>query len=203
MSGLNISPGSTDRATIVGMTGSGKTTLVRALLAVRAYVVVLDMKGLIRWAGYERHETLQSLIQSKHPRLVYAPNYIEMQDWDTIDRFFEWIYRRRNTTLYVDEVYSVCRNNKIPFYYNAVLTRGREKKISVLSAVQRPKMIPITILSESEHFYLFRLQIRDDRKRVQEITGVDEARLEGLEKYQFFYANASGDVKGPLRLRIS
>ena len=188
---------------IVGMTGSGKTTLAKALLAVRDYVVVLDMKGLISWGGYKRVTTLAEAMNERDARkIVYAPNHIELQSPATIDKFFRWIFERRNTTLYVDEVYAVCHKGQIPFHYNAVLTRGRERNISTISSVQRPKQIPQTILSESEYHYIFKLLMPQDRQRMNDVIGVSAEEIERLEKYQFLFATAAGDKMGPLKLAV-
>jgi adenylate kinase family enzyme len=200
---VNIAPLYGERAVIVGMTGSGKTTLARELLRSRQYVVVYDSKGLLRWSEYKRVTSLFELTQSKSPKLLYAPVHSELIDVEIIDKFFLWIYQRMNTTVYVDEVYSVTNRGEIPTYYHAILTRGRELGISTFSSTQRPKQIPQVILSESECYYVFRLLLPQDRQRVKEILPVTTDDIQQLKKHEFLYGNADGSIIGPLRLRLN
>lgn len=200
---IYIAPGLTDRANLVGMTGSGKTYLAEELLKSRPYVVVHDSKGRINWRGYTRYTTLAGVVKAGdagETRIIYAPDHNELVDAQKIAAFFQWIFYRQNTTVYVDEVYAVCDGNQIPHYYHACLTRGREIGISVFSSTQRPKQIPQAILSESEHYYIFRLQLPQDRLKIREIVPISESQLLSLKKFQFYYCTADGDNIGPLRL---
>ncbi len=201
--GQSIAPQRTDRAVFIGQTGSGKTTLARVVLANRPFVIVYDAKGLLNWNDYERHVTLITLVKSKEPRLIYAPVAEELRDWDFIEAFFHFVYRRRHTTLYIDEVYGVTKRDEIPPSYHACLTRGRELGISTFSATQRPMLIPQTVLSESEHYYVFKLLLPQDKKKVREVIGIQENAINGLSKYQFYYANNEGLIRGPLQLNLN
>lgn len=199
---VNIAPSIADRAVMVGMTGSGKTTLAYQLLRVRPYVVVFDAKGLIHWPGFFRYTEFNQLTQSKFPRLIYAPNHKEITDTAIHEKFFSWIYHRENTTVYVDEVYAITNKNELPHYYHAILTRGRELNISTFSSTQRPKMIPQVILSESEHYYIFRLLLPQDRQKMREILPISEVQQMRLKKHCFMYGNAEGTIVGPLKLAL-
>jgi DNA helicase HerA-like ATPase len=191
------------------MTGSGKTTLARYLLQgrlrnsqTRKYKVVADYKGKIDWPEYERHTSLKSLVKSKTPSLLYRPTYGESQDTETIAAFWEWIYRRGGTTVYVDETTAITNGNTYPYHYGGCFVRGRELGIEVWSATQRPKDIPQIVLSESEHSYCFRLRLDQDRERVEQTTGISRDAIASLEKQYFLYARLDGNVQGPLHLSI-
>jgi adenylate kinase family enzyme len=190
----------------MGKTGSGKTTLAQIILARRQYVVVYDAKGLLRWPNYARFERLDQCVKAamdqKIAKIIYAPTHDELLNFNIINQFFQWIYIRRNTTCYVDEVYSVTKRGEIPSFYHALLTRGREYNISTISSTQRPKQIPQVVLSESEHYYVFQLMLPQDRQRVREIIPVTDRQLMDLKDHRFLYSNASGDTIGPLRLEI-
>src|SRR6266516_4899548 len=162
-----LMPGLTDRAAFVGQTGSGKTTLAEHICRLRPFVVVLDSKGTVEWKGYQLHRRLETLVQSTAPKLVYRPVYDELSSDETVDLFFNWIYQRKNTTLYVDEIYSVAHGDVYPPHYGACLTRGREVGVVVYTATQRPAFVPQIMFSEAEHVYCFYLKMPRDRERVE------------------------------------
>lgn len=200
-----LMPKDADRAAFVGQTGSGKTTLARYVCTLRPYVVVLDPKGTTEWPGYERHTDLATMTKSKAPRLLYRPPYEDLHPefvTDRMDPFFEWVYQRRNTTLYVDEVFAIARGDMYPFHFGANITRGRERGVATYLATQRPSRIPQIMLSESEHVYCFKLKLPQDRDRMEEVTGVPEEQLAALPKFQFYYAPQDGDAVGPLILDL-
>lgn len=195
-------PAPTDRAAFIGQTGCGKTTLAEYICRSRAFVVVLDSKGTIRWRGYRVYTTLAALTQSTHPRLIYRPVYAELQDPEVIDRFFEWIYQRQHTTVYVDELYGIAQRDTYPYHYGACLTRGRELHIEVFTATQRPSLIPGVVLSESEHLYQFKLKLPRDRDKAAELTGLSPEQIQGLPKRRFFYVRQDAEPVGPLTLSL-
>jgi energy-coupling factor transporter ATP-binding protein EcfA2 len=200
----DLFPAPGDRAAFVGQTGSGKTTLAEMACRVRPYVVVLDPKGRIDWKGYTVHTTLADTIKAsgESHRLVYKPTYDELQDEETLDRFFEWVYKRGNTTLYVDEIFAIAQGDQYPWHFGACLTRGRELGVSVYVATQRPARIPQVMLSESEHVYCFRLKLPQDQERMADITGLDETAIARLPKHHFYYAPQDGEARGPLTLAL-
>lgn len=193
-------PSRTDRGLLVGQTGSGKTTLARYLLAYRKYKVVADYKGRINWPEYKLHTRLKTLIKDKSPSLLYRPNYGESVDEDARSRFWEWVYRRGNCTVYNDETAATTDGNTYPYYLGACLMRGREDGIELWSATQRPKDIPQIVLSESEHFYVFRLQLPQDREKVEAVSGINRVAIAELQKQQFYYSTSDGSAVGPMKL---
>lgn len=198
------------RAVFIGQTGSGKTTLARsALCSIPAYrfVVVYDVKGQMKaadWPGFKLVTSFEKLREAAElksngrwvfEKLIYQPNIYEVpddSDLEAADRFFKWIYYRTNTVLYVDEVYGVTTGRKIPFHFKAILTRGRERGITCLMATQRPAEIPQFILSEAENYYVFQLQMPQDKERIRKIKGIPESAIESLDKFEFLFANDRG-----------
>lgn len=185
-------PAYDERAVLVGRTGSGKTTLAEHLLRHYAFAVVLDPKRRITWEGFDRQESLQAVSHSKFSHVIYAPTWEEQWDYkpEAVEEFFRWIFHRENTMLYVDEVMRVSRGDVIPSYYLACVTQGREIGVGVISSTQRPKKIPQVILSEAEHYYVFPLQLSQDRDRVLEVTGETVPLVRG---HEFAYKRVGSD----------
>lgn len=198
------------RAVFIGQTGSGKTTLARlALCRIPAYkfVIVYDVKGQMKardWPGFKIVSSFDELRQAAElkkenrfvfPKIIFQPNIYEVPDENDLekaDKFFKYVYFRENTVLYVDEIYGVTTNRKIPFHFKAILTRGRERGITCLMATQRPAEIPQFILSESETYYIFTLQMPQDKERIRKIKGIPETAIEDLGKFEFLIATDSG-----------
>ena len=103
--------------------------------------------------------------------------------------------------LYVDEVYAYATGTYVPEGLFACITRGRSRGVGGIFATQRPALIPLVILSESDVAYVFRLRLDQDRKRIRDTFGVSEGAQLALRKYEFYVA-AAGDVRGPYTLRL-
>lgn len=202
----DLLPGASERAVFVGQTGSGKTTLARVLLRSRPWVVVLDVKGTLGWKEYKLVRTLRQLPERPQdaPRVIYRPTHAELRSDAVMDALAWWVYERGNTTLYIDELYGYLEpfGGAVAPGLHACLTRGRERGVEVWCATQRPYRIPLSVLSESEHVYVFRLKVREDRKRVEEVTGIDETLIARLPKHHFYYAPQDGEYLGPVKLKL-
>lgn len=199
---------------IAGATGTGKTYLARKYLAQYEYVVAIDTKGMLQWPEVPKDEKivvtkLTDLDKAgeKYSKIIYRPRFEEL-NFEYYNSFFRWVYERKNTICWVDEVMSICPNpHKIPDYYKAILTRGRERKTAAWSLTQRPSGIPAVIMSESTHLFIFRLNLPADRDKLSYITGSEklEERPDllpggGKDKYAFWYWQPENDE--PIRAKL-
>ena len=185
---------------IAGRTGCGKSELAQIYLSGKENVICLDTKGTENWlripdvAIFERLEDLMNFGIGK---AIYRPRWEELNA-EYYNSFFEWIYKRGNTDVWVDEITSICPNaNTIPDFYKGCLTRGRTLGISIWSLTQRPKDIPLVVMSEAKHFYIFDLNMESDRKRIMEIVSAPELKLlpsKVFEPFAFWYYNFSMDI---------
>lgn len=184
---------------VAGRTGSGKTYLARKYLAwFPARVVALDTKGTLQWTEVPQQDlqlvrTLEQLKRARARRVIYRPNWDEMTP-EGYDEFFWWCYAHGGPlVVWVDEAMSVCPSPfQMPEYYRAILTRGRELGVSAWSLTQRPTGIPQVILSESTHFFVFDLRLKQDREKLVFVTGAEELyELPG--KYRFWYYHVEDD----------
>jgi GTPase SAR1 family protein len=202
---LKIRPN--DRAILIGATGCGKTTLARYLIEDqwKPYSVVYDAKGMISWPNHLLYTSFDSLqeVGEEEKRILFRPDVYEALNPKSQDVFFQWVYEQRNIRLYVDEAYALLGGSNPSFHLQACLSRGRERGISTIIATQRPKRIPLITMSEAEHFYIFRLNLLEDRIRTEELTGIDTLEQTELREYEFYYYNAlSGLRSNKLKLKI-
>lgn len=218
-----------EHVAIAGRTGTGKTQVCRVLLARKTYVIVLDTKGLFywpevpgtKWDNREKYkhilldggpeltliDRLELLPRVKTPKIIYRPKWEELT-LDFYNAFYQWCYRRGNNVVYTDELMSVCENPfKYPEYLKAIMTRGRELKVPHWGATQRPANIAAVTMSEASHFFVFDLNLATDRKKMVDISGVEEfnvkpSTLPGADKHSFWYYNVEVSSLFPARLKL-
>jgi hypothetical protein len=212
-------PALSDRALFVGKTGSGKTFAAQHILPwyvdeetgvmrKRRHICIFDAKGLIRWPGYKRTTTIRDFARKANdpkqfPFIIYAPAWKEIRDPDCHEKFFRICYERGHTTVYVDEVYSICKLDYYPPSAHAILTRGRELRVSFIGATQRPARIPVQLMSECDIMYAFHLRMLDDRKKMAQMIPVEEQWLDphALPEHKFYlYREGTVDATGPWQL---
>ncbi len=157
---------------------------------------------MLKWKGYKVCNTIAALSDAKEPKLIYKPCAEELFREEFREAFFKWVYLRRNTVVYIDEVFGVTNGQIIPEFYHAIMTRGRELGIGVISSTQRPVSIPIVLKSEAEHRFIFRLKNDNDRRIAEDISNVNADLIRQLPKYRFYYSNDAFDIVGPMKLKI-
>jgi hypothetical protein len=134
-------------------------------------------------------------------KFIYRPVLDELNK-EYYEVFFKWIYFRRNTIVLIDELMSFTTPTYCPEYLKGIYTRGRELNVTAWACTQRPKNIPLICMSEATHFFIFRLNIEDDRKRLVEVAGCKEF-MELLPKHVYWYYNINLDypIKSKLVLK--
>lgn len=205
----NLQLGRNDRAILIGRTGCGKTSLAKYLLddPNKLHSVVYDPKAssaIEKWTKtYKQYTKLSDLQYADEAKLIYTPNVYEEQDAQTQDDFFNWVYWRYYTRLYIDEAYALIGGTRPSRNLLACLSRGRERGISTITAVQRPRNFPIVLMSEAEHSYIFALRTPEDQSRVAEYTMLSVDAQMDLDEHEFYYFNVrTGLYPKKLKLNI-
>lgn len=185
-----------EHAVILGMTGFGKSYLVKRLERERTFVVVHDPKGTWNVPGYKRFTKLAHMMRvdpEKYPRIVYTPTREELRDWSVINRFFEWVYLRGRTTLILDEVTSVVNGQDMADAFKDLLARGRELGHEVWSLSQQAVYVPNLVFTQSKNIYTFYNAHDEHRAKIAGFMpfGVPKVeakkKIELLQKKEFYY----------------
>ena len=168
-----ILPG--QRVFIVGGSGTGKTTLAKTILReIPQYYVVIDSKHEIdgKELGSRKFEYIDTVgdLGKTSPRrsIIYRPDTDE-ESLDNYEVILDWVYRRGNTCLYVDETMALGNNISYPKSLRAICTRGRTRGVTGIFLSQRPSRIPVEVMSEANHFMIFQTSYPVDKKKMQEM----------------------------------
>lgn len=192
-------PNSSQRITIVGKTGSGKTVAAAWQLSERDITsrpwVVFDFKGddLLGQIEYAVEWDIRSSPPKRPGVYIVRPLPSEV---DEVENFLWEIWRRGNTGVYIDEGYMINRYSKA---FQAILTQGRSKRIPMIVLTQRPVATTRFLFSEADFFQIFWLNHIDDRKTVQAFTPIDmEARLPEFHSYWYDVKRDRSAILGPV-----
>jgi energy-coupling factor transporter ATP-binding protein EcfA2 len=190
-----ISLATNERVFITGKTGSGKTYLARYLTQKVKRLVVLDGKGTLGTPEWklEAWEGNSHKLQGNEPIRLRAVPPLKSDLGSYWDDILETCLRVGNITVYIDELYAVVPPNKqaSPVLF-ACYTRGRETGLGIWASTQRPVWIPLVAMSESEHFFMFRLQLWEDKQRLAAFMGND-VLAQIHDPHGFYYSKAIDD----------
>lgn len=178
-------PGDTDRISVVGHTGSGKTVFASWVLSWQP----LDRK---RWIviDYKYDELLNSISKAqdldvtvrklpKKPGLyIVHPHPAEEEE---VEKLLWKIWETGNTGLYIDEAHMIPNRSAL----KSLLTQGRSKRIPMIVVTQVPKWTSRFVFSEANYYSVFQLNDPEDRKRVRSFIreDLDEALPEYHSRY--------------------
>lgn len=193
MTGIKIS--NSDRLAFIGSTGSGKTQLAKFFLSRLNRVVVIDPKHMFKLDGFKRGWALPLI--SKQIRLIVRPRRTEDE---RLADFIRKIYKQGNITIYCDEMATLSdMYPETTLMLSDIARTGREKRVALWSAMQRPRGTPRVFLSESEMFFVFNLRAADDRDYVKGYAG-DEV-TERIRRFEFWHVKT--DDENPVLLTLN
>lgn len=189
-------PGTSQRVTIVGRTGSGKTWFGAWLLSKAPFhkqpYVIVDYKGdkLLRSIDKVEELSLSEKLPSKPGLFTVRPalhEETEMEAW-------LWsVWQHERVGLYFDEAFMLPNSGySRRGALQAILTQGRSKKIPVISLVQRPSQISLFVFSEADYYAVFHLNRKQDRKTMMDLG--DKLDVVDLKPYHSKWYDVGGDI---------
>lgn len=185
---------------ICGTTGTGKSYLAEQYLKGYKFVIKLDTKnetderrrkGLSAWEGLIEGQdftvcsNFDDLDNIDTDKIIFNPSYYEQTE-ELFNQFFDWVFLRENTIVWIDEVMGIGTSQKMPRSLLRCYTQGRSKNVGLWACSQRPAGIPTIILANSDYYFIFNLNNINDRKRMYEMTGMREM-LELPKGHNFWY----------------
>ena len=207
-----------EHATFLGPTNSGKTTLMKELLAEvvhpRLPVVALaskprddSMDAMIRDLELHRVKAwpppgrLHQMFHGKPNGWALWPDHSFDPDVDdvTLEREFRTgmldSYRRGNRVIAIDEMLDMM-DLMLKREMRTLWTRGRSMGVGVFAGTQKPIDVPTYAYDQAAHLFLAYEPDARPRKRFAEIGGVDPRMVESLvltlEQWQWLYIRRDG-----------
>jgi energy-coupling factor transporter ATP-binding protein EcfA2 len=194
----NLKPNKGEHCLIVGVTGSGKSVLSQQLLPATGNLCIIDPKRMYD-TNLPVFTEAKKIIKKKPKRFCYRPNLSEYTDVEAYDMVYRYVYESGDFTVYTDEIVGIMERNKFPSFLRHCYQQGRGKGITMISATQRPKWVPLFIVTEVSRIYAFRLTHPYDVKLVSDmVPGYDSERLRNDWRFGFYYFDTRESFKGSL-----
>lgn len=187
----------TDRVLIVGRTGSGKSTLARVLSYGYRNLVVVDSKHeeivpratIVHSAG-----ELRQVYPQRSTRVVLRPDPTDKKHADVDEGLARALHYGRCRIVIHEAVDFATSTSILPQLRRAAKV-GRSLTVGLTVCSQRPMGLHNDVIAESEHVFIFDLQLPGDREKLAGVVG--EGALERVtEPYAFLYygPTTGGDV---------
>lgn len=191
-------PGADNRTTVLGATGSGKSTcglwiLSNQRLDKRPWVVI-DFKREQIFDEIGFPPVQQIALSDKPPRKpgLYLVSPIPGDD-ARLEAFLWKLWHRENIGLYVDEAALMPDGSEA---FAAILQQGRSKRIPVIACSQRPVGVARGLFTEASYFAVYRMTDKRDYRIVEGFVPIDleTQRLDMPDYHWFWYDVAANET---------
>lgn len=170
-----------EHVSAVGPTGSGKTTILEAILPFRQWVVVVGTKpkddnlSRLQKQGYRRIKEWPppALCQ----RVLLWPTFRGRRDLPTqravIQAALSDVFARGGWTVNADELAYLCEMLRLELDLKLIWQQGRSSGVTLVGATQRPAFVPLEMYSAATHVFFFRTNDKRDLDRIGGIGSTD------------------------------
>ena len=177
---------STDRVTIAGLPGTGKTTLARYLAALcEPRVLIYD--PLAQYDGFKDENR-------------YIPKSDSLTEFDSVCR---QLRMRGNVTFIVEEAERYLGQGK-PLGENAfdLINRGRNWGVGIFAVTRRVQRLSKDFFDLCQHCFLFRCGLKS-REYIADMIGWEDTRkIMSLQLYHFLHFNVETEESSVYVLKL-
>lgn len=170
-------PNNTQRLTVIGRTGTGKTQAGLWHLSLKDFKkfpwIIFDAKGdplINEVSAIPGVKQIDFSFVPKYPGLYHLRATPPSMKSDAMEALLWRIHKRGKVGLFFDEGFTFDPRSDA---LNTIYTQGRALKIPTITLTQRPSWLSRFVFSEADFFQIFGLNDRDDRKTVQRFVPVD------------------------------
>jgi hypothetical protein len=201
-----------DHLVIAGPTKSGKTTLAKSLLERRGYVIGFGVKAHDEtlekeYKGWHFVDSIKE-VTSTDNRVMLWPRPKRKESGDAWTARQKQAFRDAYNIMLTERGWTIF-NDELSYMTDpqyAGLGRqigqlhfiGRSAGITMVSLAQRPKNIPLAVMSNSSHAYIAQTHLEEDLKRLGDLGGVNRKVLSQAvtalqTRHDFVYQPALGN----------
>lgn len=194
-----------EHVALVGPTGVGKTTAALDLVPLRAYSVIFatkardrTLRGLTRDAGYLLSETWPPPNDLANRVLLWPPWRTRADNRRQADVFsaaLDGIMAAGGWCVLADDTEHLTDDLGMAPALRTAWNQARAVGVSLVTASQRPRRVPVACWANASHFYLWSTPHPDDLRAVRQLGGVNTsivaAALASMESpHDLLYVNA-------------
>ena len=184
--------------TVLGMKGSGKTTLVQQMLSDWDRVVIVDANGeyeeaTIAWGLQESVEALTQYENAQRFRLS-----LRLEQKEESLQILRLSYLLSDALIVIDEASLYSSANFMPDEISRLVRFGRHKQLSLFFVARRASELPRDITANSDIVVSFRQQEPRDKEYLMSLFGEKALNVDRLAQYEIM---VFGNIeKAPLAL---
>jgi len=179
-----------EHVSLIGPTGTGKTTLAVQLLHRRQFVCAIGTKprdstlDALAADGYRRVAELPS--EGKPPRVLVWPQFRTLdraakgRQSSIIGNALDQAYSAGSWCIFVDELSYLSRTLDLAPELTDIWQQGRAVGVSLIGCTQRPRWVPLDAYSGASHLFLWRTNDREDIKRLSGLNGADTEAVKAI-----------------------
>lgn len=147
--------------------------LLRSLMSRYSTAVMLDPKRTADFGGWATIEGARELVRDwprHHPRAIARPGLLEDERaW--ADDVCRHAYRVTRCAVGLDELPAGVSAGRPLVWHDVLLKRGRELGITTYTASQRPRTIPMDVIAQAQHVFVFDLNQPADVDYMRSLLG--------------------------------
>lgn len=182
---------------VCGITGSGKTTLMKNLYAKipAGHAVVVDVKNELNLLGAVTVREPRNIneILSKGSNVLF-----KMQpDRLALDALARYVFARGNTALIVDEAALTLPAGQLPPGSLQLITAGRSRRATLWALCQRPANVDKSIISQCQHYFIFTLVQDHDKRAIGQNIPLSPKQIERVPMHHFYHYQV-GESRPPM-----
>lgn len=168
---------------LIGPTGTGKTGLAAELLNIRKYVVALAVKRhddtLKMFGGYRIIKRWPPDVTENKVILWIKP--ASLSDFEVqrkrILETLHMLYIAGGWCVYFDDLGYLTNQLRIDRPIITMVSQGRSSRLSVVSAVQRPRGVPLAALTQARYVIIWKYADEYELERAAEVAGIPKKQL--------------------------